>query len=185
MSQSSNFNSNLLQVFCRNLSILDPDGSGSTLLFSSTVVAREAAYMLRGDWDGTNAVTISAPDPVAIHNAVELLELELGEGQVEFCYNRQRCPLPELPETQIHLQVSDRPRSGKSIMLAELWLEAVERGIEPVVLDFPYAPADVGWLQQLAQQQHEEGAKRQRSGSSQGGQQLHRSKRSRNGRARR
>lgn len=54
------------------------DFNRSTILFSSPLVAREAAYILRGKWDGLNAVMLHQADATAINTTVKLLELELG-----------------------------------------------------------------------------------------------------------
>lgn len=97
-----------------------------TLLFSSTWAAKELAYMLRGDWDDVNAVTIYQTDLVALHNALALLKLELGQEEIEFCHAGEYCSVLLLPSIPLF---SNTPRSGKSVMTAELVLlmQAMER----------------------------------------------------------
>lgn len=97
-----------------------------TLLFSSTWAAKELAYMLRGDWDGVNAVTIYQPDSIAVKNALDLLKLELGQEEIEFCHVGECCSVLLFPSIT---PFSNTPRSGKSVMTAELVLlmQAMER----------------------------------------------------------
>lgn len=92
--------------------------SKSTLLFGSALVAREIAYILRGDWDGVNAVTIYQPDAVAVQNALDLLLLELGQEEVECCHARESCALV-LP--------SIAPLNSSLILTAKLLMQAIER----------------------------------------------------------
>lgn len=89
-----------------------------TMLFGSTLAAREIAYMLRADWDGVNAVTIYKPDSVAVQNALDLLRLELGQKEIECCHVRECCALI-LPPTA--------PPNSKLISTAELLMQALER----------------------------------------------------------
>lgn len=107
-----------------SLTISKLESDRSTILFNSALVAREAAYVLRGEWDGVNAVIVAQPDFAATKTAVELLKLELGQ-EIEFCHNGERCPLPELLQTPIHLHLLDRPRSGKSILLSGYLIQAL------------------------------------------------------------
>ena len=89
-------------------------GAGTiTMLFSSVLAAREVAYMLRGDWDGVNAVTIYQPDAVAVQTALALLKLELGLEEVNYCHPGEDCSVLILPPIQI------TTRSGKSVLMAE------------------------------------------------------------------
>lgn len=92
--------------------------SKSTLLFSSALAAREMAYMLRGDWDGVNAVTVYQPDAVAVQNALDLLLLELGQEEVECCHARECCALV-LPSIALS--------NSSLILTAELLMPALER----------------------------------------------------------
>ena len=87
------------------------DAGKITLLFSSVLAAREVAYMLRGDWDGLNAVTIYQPDAVAVQNALALLKL--GQEEVSYCHAGEDCSVLILPPIQI------TTRSGKSVLMAE------------------------------------------------------------------
>ena len=89
------------------------DAGKVTLLFSSALAAREVAYMMRGDWDGLNAVTIHQPDVLAIQNALALLKLELGLEEVNYCHPGEDCSVLILPPIQI------TTRSGKSVLMAE------------------------------------------------------------------
>ena len=84
-----------------------------TMLFSSVLAAREVAYMLRGDWDGVNAVTIYQPDAVVVQTAFALLKLELGLDEVNYCHPGEDCSVLILPPIQI------TTRSGKSVLMAE------------------------------------------------------------------
>lgn len=102
--------------------ILSLDTNGSSILFSSPLVAREAAYILRGEWDGLNAVILHQTDTTAINTTVQLLELELGQ-KIEFCRNQEFCCFRDDP--QIHLYLDDRPRAGKSILLTESLIQAI------------------------------------------------------------
>lgn len=98
-----------------------------TILFSSAVAARELAYMLRGDWDGVNAVIIYQPDAIAVKNALDLLRLELGQEEVEYCQAGERCTLLIFPS----IPLFSKARSGKSVLMAEFLLlqEALEESI--------------------------------------------------------
>lgn len=94
----------------------------STILFSSSLVAREVAYVLRGEWDGVNAVILHQPDFTAINTTVKLLELQLGQ-KIEFCRNQESCCFRD--DRQIHLYLDDRPRAGKSILLTEFLIQEI------------------------------------------------------------
>ncbi|PSB27623.1 hypothetical protein [Chlorogloea sp. CCALA 695] len=96
-----------------------------TLLFGSALVAREVAYMLRGDWDGLNAVTIYQPDMVAVKNALALLKLELGLEEVNYCHAREYCSVLVLPP----IQIFSTARSGKSVLMAEFLMQFSTEGI--------------------------------------------------------
>ncbi len=87
------------------------------MLFSSVLAAREVAYMLRGDWDGVNGVTIYQPDAVAVQTALALLKLELGQEEVNYCHPGENCSVLILPPIQI------TTRSGKSVLLAEFLMQ--------------------------------------------------------------
>lgn len=91
------------------------DAGKITMLFSSVLAAREVAYMLRGDWDGLNAVTIYQPDAVAVQNALALLKLELGLEEVSYCQLGEDCSVLVLPP----IQIFSTARSGKSVLMAE------------------------------------------------------------------
>lgn len=128
MSQSSGNISNLWHESPSFFSLPTREGSKDkvTLLFSSTWVARELAYMLRGDWDGVSAVTIYQPDSVALQNALALLKLELGQEKTEFCHAGEYCSVLLFPSIT---PFYNTPRSGKSVMMAEylLLLQALQR----------------------------------------------------------
>ena len=101
------------------------DAGKVTLLFSSALAARELAYLLRGDWDGVNAVTIYQPDAVAVKNALALLKLELGQEEVNYCYAGEDCSVLVLPPSQIF----STARSGKSVLMAEFLMQFSTEGI--------------------------------------------------------
>jgi len=102
------------------------DAGKITMLFSSVLAAREAAYMLRGDWDGLNAVTIHQPDVVAIQNALALLKLELGLEEVNYCRAGEDCSILVLPP----IQIFSTARSGKSVLMADFLMQFLTEGIE-------------------------------------------------------
>lgn len=141
MSQRTENISNLLHespsLFL--LSAFRGDAGKITMLFSSALVAREVAYMLRGDWDGLNAVTIHQPDVVAIQNALALLKLELGKEQVEFCHAGEDCYLPGKEQ---QLLLTGECRSGKSLMVAELLIEALWEELPPPIVTFNFPQSD-------------------------------------------
>ena len=112
-----------------------PRASSLILLFSSARLAREVAYMLRSNWDGVNAVTVNEPDPVAIHNVLELLLLELGLTEVECCQSGEYCYLPK--EKQINESAS--PGDSKAILFEELLMECL-KGLPPFPLELPKPP---------------------------------------------
>ena len=91
--------------------------------------------MLRGDWDDVNAVTVNDPDPVAVHNVLELLKLELGLMEVECCQSGEYCYLPK--EGQINGSAS--PNDRKEILMAELLMQSLE-GLPPFTLELPKPP---------------------------------------------
>lgn len=109
-----------------------PRASESILLFSLAVVAREAAYMLRSNWDGVNAVTVNELDFVAVYNVLELLKLELGLEEVECCQNGEYCFLPNKEQTN----GSTSPDDSKEILIMELLMQSLE-GLLPFTLELP------------------------------------------------
>ena len=109
-----------------------PRACSLILLFSSARSAREVAYMLRSNWDGVNAVTVNEPDPVAVHNVLELLLLELGLIEVECCQSGEYCYLPK--EEQINGSAS--PNDRKEVLIAELLMQSLE-GLPPFTLELP------------------------------------------------
>ena len=115
MSQSLENISNLLHespsLFL--LPVFRREAGKITMLFSSVLAAREVAYMLRGDGDGVNAVTIYQPDAVAVQTALALLKLELGLEEVNYYHPGEDCSVLILPPIQI------TTRSGKSVLMAE------------------------------------------------------------------
>ena len=128
MSQSLENISNLLHespsLFL--LPVFRREAGKITMLFSSVLAAREVAYMLRGDWDGLNAVTIYQPDAVAVLNALALLKLELGLEEVNYCHAGEDCSVLVLPP----IQVFSTARSGKSVLMAEFLMQFSMEGIE-------------------------------------------------------
>ncbi len=58
------------------------------LLFTSSSAASEIAYMLRGDWDNCNGVTIQNSDDAALETACQLLS-------TEFCFIWSCCALSD------------------------------------------------------------------------------------------
>ena len=127
MSQSLENISNLLHE-SPSFFILPTSRGGAgkiTLLFGSALAAREVAYMMRGDWDGLNAVTIYQPDAVAVKNALALLKLELGLEEVNYCHAGEDCSVLVLPP----IQVFSTARSGKSVLMAEFLMQFSTEGI--------------------------------------------------------
>ena len=109
-----------------------PRACSLILLFSSARLAKEAAYMLRGDWDEVNTVTIYQPDPVAVHNVLELLLLELGLIEVECCQSGEYCYLPKGEQ----INGSTSPNDRKEVLIAELLMQSLE-GLPPFTLELP------------------------------------------------
>ena len=105
--------------------------SSSILLFSSALVAREAAYMLRSNWDGVNAVTVDELDPTAVHNVLELLLLELGTPEVDCCQNGEYCYLPNDERTN----GSTLPNYSKAILFEQLLMQCLE-GLPPLTFEW-------------------------------------------------
>ena len=112
-----------------------PRASSLILLFSSARLAREVAYMLRSNWDGVNTVTVNEPDPVAIHNVLELLKLELEPDVVDCCQSGEYCYRTK--EEQINGSTS--PNDRKEILMAELLMQSLE-GLPPFTLELPKPP---------------------------------------------
>lgn len=135
MSKSSGNISNLLNALPSFfiLPTTEQNTGKLTILFSSALVAKEAAYMLRSNWDGVNAVTIRQPDSTAIHNAVDLLKLELGREQIEFCKTGECCYLLE-KEQQI---LMTKECSSKSLVFAELLMQALSGEMPVLSFDLP------------------------------------------------
>lgn len=106
-------------MYSCSLSMPEIDSDRINIMFASLVAAREVAYILRGDWDGLNAVTIYQPDAVAIHNALALVKLDLGLEEVEYCTAGECCLL----ENKGAMRVFEGTRSGKSIMLADFFVD--------------------------------------------------------------
>lgn len=142
MSQSSaNIFSNLLHE-SPSFFLLSASGRNArklTILFSSPLAAREGAYMLRGDWDGVNGVTIYQPDAVAVRNALALLKLELGSGQVEFCHAGDCCYLPGKEQ---QLLMTGECCYGKSLIVTELLIEALWEELTPPIVTFNFPQSD-------------------------------------------
>ena len=122
-------------IYC-GLSIVNQDNN--TLLFNSALVAKEAAYMLLGNWDGVNAVTIRRYDSITVQTAVELVKLELGqEEQIDFCQQGQYCFV-----NQLSMDPKTKARSGKSIILGEKLMKALEGEWERVHIESLIQSAD-------------------------------------------
>lgn len=109
-----------------------PRASSSILLFSSASEASEAAYMLRSNWDGVNAVTVNEPDPIAVHNVLELLKLELGLEEVECCQSGEYCFLPNKEQTN----GASSPDDSKEILVMKLLMQSLE-DLPPFALELP------------------------------------------------
>jgi hypothetical protein len=105
-------------------------------LFSSARSAKEAAYMLRSNWDGVSAVTINEPDPIAIHNVLELLKLELGLIEVECCQSGEYCYLPKGERINASVSPGNSKEISKEILMAELLMQSLE-GLPPFTLELP------------------------------------------------
>lgn len=131
-------------IYC-GLSRANQTSDGKTLLFNSSLVAKEAADVLRGDWDGSNAVTVRQYDVVAVREddslvveyAGESVKLELREREIEFCQQGQYCFLNQLtmpPKAKAH--------SGKSMIVSELMMKALEGEWERVPIEFLTQLAD-------------------------------------------
>lgn len=114
-----------------------------TLLFNSSLIAKEAADVLRGDWDGGNAATVHQPkvviirhdDSLVVEYAGESLKLELGEREIEFCQKGQYCFL-----NQLTIDPKTKARSGRSIILTEKMMKALEGEAERTPVEFPLQP---------------------------------------------
>lgn len=113
---------------------------GYTLLFNSSLIAKEAADVLRGDWDGVNAVTVHQPkvviirydDSLVVEYAGESVKLELREREIEFYQQGQYCFL-----NQLTMHPKTKARSGKSIIVSELMMKALEGEMERGPVEFP------------------------------------------------
>ncbi len=124
-------------IYC-GLSRANQTSGGKTLLFDSALVAKEAAYILLGNWDGVNAVTIRRYDSIAVQAAVELVKLELGqEEQIDFCQQGQYCFF-----NQLSMDPKTKARSGKSIILGEKLMKALEGEWERVPIESLTQAAD-------------------------------------------
>lgn len=103
--------------------------SESILLFSSVLAAKEAAYMLRSNWDGVNAVTVDELDSIAVHNVLELLLLELG-ADVDCCQSGEYCYLPN--KEQINESAS--LGNNKEILFEELLMQGL-KSLPPITFE--------------------------------------------------
>lgn len=63
----------------------------TTILFDSSAAAQEIAYMLRGEWDGLNAIIIEDFDRSALDLAIGLCDVKewYFEGDAEIIKNQQ------------------------------------------------------------------------------------------------
>lgn len=131
-------------IYC-GLDRTNRGNDGYTLLFNSSLIAKEAANVLRGDWDGRNAVTVHQPkvviirhdDSLVVEYAGESVKLELREREIEFCQQGQYCFLNQLtmpPKAKAH--------SGKSMIVSELMMKALEGEWERVPTEFLTQLAD-------------------------------------------
>ncbi len=66
-------------IYC-GLDRTNQTSDGKTLLFNSSLVAKEAADVLRGHWDGSNAVTVRQYDVVAVREDDSLVVEYAGES---------------------------------------------------------------------------------------------------------
>ena len=101
---------------------------GKTLLFNSSSVAKEAADVLRGDWDGSNAVTVRQYDVVAVREDNSLVIEYAGESvkldsreEIEFCEQGQYCYVNKLSRRS-----QTKAGSGRSIILTEKMMQTLE-----------------------------------------------------------
>lgn len=101
----------------RDLPIYTWNTDNLTILFSTAVAAREAAYMLRNDWDGVNSVSILHPDGEAVLTTLDLLQLE--PGQFDFCQSGKLCNFPEeVPtDSSVLSSKSDMQRKKEEIFV--------------------------------------------------------------------
>ena len=60
--------------FIQNLINFNKQQAKYILLFTSCNAARDVAFMLNGEWDGCNSVTLNKKDEVAINTAARLME---------------------------------------------------------------------------------------------------------------
>lgn len=120
------------------------DKDGYTLLFNSSSVAKEAADVLRGDWDGSNAVTVRQYDVVAVRED-NCLVVEYAGGEVkldsreeiEFCQKGQYCYINKLSRRS-----QTKARSGRSIILTEKMMQALEGEWERTNVELPIQSAE-------------------------------------------
>ncbi len=118
---------------------------GKTLLFNSSSVAQEAADVLRGEWDGRNAVTlrqhkvvtIREDDSIVVEYAEESVELDLKEGEIEYCQKGQYCYINKLS-----MRPKTKASKGRSIILSEKIMQTLEGLWELGLLEFPTQSAD-------------------------------------------
>lgn len=150
-NDSSSFFSELLRscessqrIYC-GVARDSQEEKGYTLLFNSSTLAKEAADVLRGDWDGLNAVTIRQYKVVAIHeddfivveNGVESVKFELKEREIEYCQQGQFCYINTLS-----MRPQTKANSGRSIVLSEKIMQALEGEWERTSLEFPFQSAE-------------------------------------------
>lgn len=123
----------LSQIIYCGLDRTNRGNDGKTLLFNSSLIAKEAANVLRGDWDGLNAVTVHQPKVVAhyensliVEYAGESVKLELREREIEFCRQGQYCFL-----NQLTMPLKAKAHGGgKSMIISELMMKALEGEME-------------------------------------------------------
>lgn len=115
------------------------DNDGYTLLFSLALAAKEAADVLRGDWDGLNAVTIRQYNIVTIREDNSLVVEYAGESvkldsreEIEFCQQGQYCFV-----NQLTMHPKTKARSGRSIIVTEKMIKALEGEMQRVPVEFP------------------------------------------------
>lgn len=121
------------------------DKGSYTLFFNSSSVAKEAADVLRGDWDGTNAVTIRQYEVVAIREdnsivveyADEAVKFELKEQEIEYCQQGQFCYINTLS-----MRPKTKASSGKSIILSEKIMQTLEGLWERTSVELPSQSAE-------------------------------------------
>lgn len=128
------------QLICCGVDRANRDNDGYTLLFNSSLAAKEAADVLRGDWDSVNATTVRQYDVVTIREDDSIVVEYAGESvklnsskEIEFCQQGQYCFVNQL--------LTDKARNSKSIIVTEKIMKAIGGELKRVPV-FPTQSAD-------------------------------------------